>query len=68
MSTAGIERIIRYWFPTDADGNVDEKVSGKLWYAGSIEVDQYIREHFAADWQQAQNGELSHWLTKFVHI
>jgi len=60
-STVQSENILRYWFPKTVDGVVDEMRSIKLWYAGSIEVDQYIRENFAADWQLAQSGKLSHW-------
>lgn len=63
-----MERILTYWFPCDEDGTQNASKGFKLWYAGSIEVDQYIRENFAGDWALAQTGKLTEWWHNALNV
>lgn len=56
-----VDAILHYWF-----GRVEETVlpssnRNRIWFSGSAEVDNEIREKFGADLDKAILGEYEHW-------
>ncbi len=61
MATSRIEHILTFWFgdsPVDSDIYRQRR---KLWFGKQPNIDQEIREHFLADYQQARQGFYSDW-------
>lgn len=53
--------ILRYWFGKDLFDPASVKSREKIWYSGTKEVDNEIREQFGALFERACDETLLHW-------
>jgi len=52
--------ILDYWFAAIGDG-FDVREQHKIWYGGKKATDDYIRQHYTVQIEQAVSGKLAHW-------
>lgn len=55
------EHVLEYWLGDASLNPANATKRKKLWYRSNSEVDDEIREKFAALYTSAVNGELNHW-------
>lgn len=54
-------RILEYWLGDDENDPVAIKAKQSIWYAGTKEIDDEIRERFGEDVESAANETILHW-------